>query len=236
MANWCNNTVVFEGKPEAIEQIQQLFTAMADKQEIENCGQLPDFVEDSNGGYFFDIFQEEDCTGVFQYETKWSPNTEVLKKIAERYKVDFIHDYEEMGCLIYGKATFSDKLLTDIYLEDEDFEGYKYDEESDSYDFEGKKYDSDCEILETLLERKIENHFNNIKIQNEETEIEKLCKERFKHLTNAQLVARVNSLPDFGWDDEGVELQRRHKVSNGAFDYAFNYNTMVILKDEKQCI
>lgn len=66
----------------------------------------------------------------------------------------------------------------------------------------------------------------------EETDIEKFCRERFKHLTNAQLVARVNGLPDFGWDDEGVELQRRHKVSNGAFDYEFKGNTMVILKND----
>jgi len=32
MANWCSNTVVFEGEPEAIEQIQQLFKSMAEKQ------------------------------------------------------------------------------------------------------------------------------------------------------------------------------------------------------------
>lgn len=67
----------------------------------------------------------------------------------------------------------------------------------------------------------------------EENELERLCRERFQHLTNAQLVARVNSLPDFGWDDEGVELQRRRIVSNGAFDYEFRGNTMIILKNEQ---
>lgn len=65
----------------------------------------------------------------------------------------------------------------------------------------------------------------------EETELEKVCKRKFRHLTNAQLVARINSLPDFGWDDEGVEIQRRYKASNGAFDYEMRYNTIVILKD-----
>lgn len=64
-----------------------------------------------------------------------------------------------------------------------------------------------------------------------ETEIEKLCMKRFKHFTNIQLIERVNSLPDFGWDDEGVELQRRRRVSNGAFDYEIRGNIMVILKD-----
>lgn len=158
MANWCSNTVVFEGNPEAIEQIQQLFKSMAEKQQEENCGQLPDFVEDSNGGYFFDIYQNDDVTGIFQYETKWSPNIEVVQAIAEYYQVDFELDYEEMSNCVYGRTTFSDKLLTDIYLDDEEFEQYEFDEDTDTYHFEGKAYDSDCEILETLLERKIAIH------------------------------------------------------------------------------
>ncbi len=155
MANWCSNTVVFEGKPEAIEQIQQLFKSMAEKQQEENCGQLPDFVSDSNGGWFFDIYQNDDVTGIFQYETKWSHNIEIVQKIAEYYQVDFVQDYEEISNLVYGRATFSDKLLTDAYLEDEDFGQYEFDEETDTYSFEGESYESDWEILETLLERKI---------------------------------------------------------------------------------
>ena len=158
MANWCSNTVVFEGKPEAIEQIQQLFKSMVEKEQKEECGQLPEFVSEHNGGYFFEIYQNDDVTGVFQYETKWSPNIVEVQKIAEHYKVNFIQDYEELGCLIYGRATFADKLLTDIYLEDEDFEKFQFDQETDTYHFEGKEYDSEWEILETLLEQKIANH------------------------------------------------------------------------------
>lgn len=158
MANWCSNTVVFEGEPEAIEQIQQLFKAMAEKQEKENCGQLPDFVADSNGDYFFDIYQDDDVTGIFQYETKWSPNIEVVQAIAEHYNVNFTQDYEELSNGVCGRAIFSDKLLTDIYLDEEEFEQYEFDEETDTYHFEGEEYESDYEILETLLERKIAIH------------------------------------------------------------------------------
>lgn len=158
MANWCSNTVVFEGEPEAIKQIQQLFQAMKAKEEKDEQGQLPDFVPDTDGGYFFNIYWNEGDEGIYQYETKWSPNTEVLKNIAEYYKVDFVQDYEEMGNLVYGRTTFADKVLTDIYLDDEEFEQYEFDEETDNYQFEGETYDSDCEILETLLERKITNH------------------------------------------------------------------------------
>ncbi|MBP7318720.1 MAG: hypothetical protein KA980_10965 [Flavobacterium sp.] len=158
MANWCSNMVVFEGNPEAIEQIQQLFQTMKGREEKEEQGQLPDFVPNTNGGYFFNIYWNDGDKGIYQYETKWSPNIEVLKTIAEQYQIGLIQNYEEMGNLVYGRATFSDKLLTDIYLEDEDFGNYQFDQETDTYHFEGKDYDSDCEILETLLERKIANH------------------------------------------------------------------------------
>ena len=158
MANWCSNMVVFEGNPEAIEQIQQLFQTMKGREEKEEKGQLPDFVPNTNGGYFFNIYWNDGDKGIYQYETKWSPNIEVLKTIAEQYQIGLIQNYEEMGNLVYGRATFSDKLLTDIYLEDEDFSNYQFDQETDTYHFEGKDYDSDCEILETLLERKIANH------------------------------------------------------------------------------
>ena len=157
MANWCSNMVVFEGNEEAIQQIQQLFQTMKEKEEQTERGQLPDFITDENGGYFFDSYWNKGDAGIFQYETKWSPNIEIVQKIAEYYQVDFVQDYEEISNLVYGRATFSDRLLTDIYLEDEDFEMYQFDEETDTYHFDGKDYDSDCEILETLLERKIAN-------------------------------------------------------------------------------
>ena len=157
MANWCSNTVVFEGNEKAIKQIQQLFQTMKEKEEKTEEGQLPDYITDKNGGYFFNSYWNEGDTGIFQYETKWSPNIEIVQKIVEYYHVNCVQDYEEMGNLVYGRATFSDKLLTDIYLEDKDFNNYQFDEETDSYHFEGESYESDCEILETLLERKIAN-------------------------------------------------------------------------------
>ena len=155
MANWCFNTVVFKGKPEVIEQIQQLFQTMKSKEEAENQGQLPGFIAEINGGWFFNVYWNEGDTGIFQYETKWAPNMEVIRMIAARYEVDSTQDYEEMGNLVYGRATFSEGIFTDIYLEEEDFDSYKFDDSKDSYHFEGETYESEYEILETLLERKI---------------------------------------------------------------------------------
>ena len=133
MTNWCSNTVVFEGKPEAIEQIQQLFKSMVEKEQKEECGQLPEFVSEHNGGYFFEIYQNDDVTGVFQYETKWSPNIVEVQKIAEHYNVNFTQDYLELGNCVCGRATSADKLLTDVYLEDVDFEQYEFDEENEKW-------------------------------------------------------------------------------------------------------
>jgi hypothetical protein len=62
MANWCSNTVVFEGNPETIEQIKWLFQAMATKEQQEQKGQLPDFVNQYNGGYFFDLYLDNEDT------------------------------------------------------------------------------------------------------------------------------------------------------------------------------
>ena len=165
MANWCSNTVVFEGNPETIEQIKWLFQSMATKEQQEQKGQLPDFVNQYNGGYFFDLYFDNEETAVFQYQTRWSPNIEIIQEIAEYYKVDFAQDYEEMGNLIYGQAIHHNEILQDIYLEDEDFEQYEYDEENDCYHFEDKEFDSDSEILEILLERKIKNQSKIIKNQ-----------------------------------------------------------------------
>lgn len=155
MANWCSNTVVFEGKPEAIIQIQQLFQILKDKEEQAEEGQLPDFTDSTNGGYFFNIYWNEGDEGNFQYETKWSPNSEILRSIADRYQVDFVQDYEEMGNGIYGRATYQNGILDDVCLSDEDLEAFEFDEDTDTYHFEGETYESDCEILETLLERKL---------------------------------------------------------------------------------
>jgi len=154
MANWCNNTLVFDGNPEAIKQIQKLFISMAEKEEKDGMGQLPDFTT-LYSGYFFDIYCDEEDLGIIQYQTKWSPNIEIVQQIADHYKMNFILDYEELGMLIYGRAIYQNETLTDTYLDDEDFEAFSFNENSDTYHFEGDTYYSEYEILEIVLERKI---------------------------------------------------------------------------------
>ena len=155
MANWCSNSVAFEGNETALEQVKLEFIKMQIRENKENCGQLPEFILDKKRGYFFDILLE-DGGCIFNYQTRWSPNTEVLTQIAERFNVDFILYYEEIGNQIYGVTIYSSSELTEICLEEEDFEQYDYDEETDTYFFEEENHESDCEILEILLKRKIQ--------------------------------------------------------------------------------
>jgi len=151
MANMCSNVVWFEANETTLKEIRELFLQMAEKEKETEYGQLPTFITE-DGDWFFDIrWEDED---VLYYETRWSPNIEVVQKIAEHFKVGFTMEYEETGCLVYGRASFADGMLTDVYLENGDFGKYHFDEETDTYHFEGENYESDGEILEILLERK----------------------------------------------------------------------------------
>lgn len=66
-----------------------------------------------------------------------------------------------------------------------------------------------------------------------ETETELYTKRKFRGVSNSELVQRINGLPDFKWDDEGVEIRRRSLLSNGAFIYQMQGNTIIITNDEK---
>jgi len=59
-------------------------------------------------------------------------------------------------------------------------------------------------------------------------ELDTIIKNKFKHLSNKALISRANKKSDFNWDDEGYELERRSKESNGKFDWEMQGNTIVI--------
>lgn len=160
MANWCINTVVFEGTSEAIEQIDQLFRAMAEQGQREGCGQMPEFLQELSSGFFFTITCNEQHKGAFEYHTKWMPNTEVLRHIAAHFDVSFTQAYDELACGIFGRATLLEGKLDDTRLEGSDFGNYHWDGQSGTYQFEGNEYECEWDILQTLLERKIKRKKN----------------------------------------------------------------------------
>lgn len=152
MANWCSNVVWFEANETTLKKIKNMFLQMTEKEKETNCGQLPTFITEERDCFFDIRWEEED---ILFYETRWCPNIEVVQKIAEHFKVCFTMEYIETGSLVFGRATFANGMLTDVHLENRDFQTYRYDEVTDTYLFEGESYESDGEILEILLERKI---------------------------------------------------------------------------------
>lgn len=151
MANWCLNTVKFEANEAGTEELRTLFLRMAEKEILENKGQLPTGYEGSRG-YLFEIQMEDDQ---LSYLTKWSPNTEVIIFVAKQYGAGFIYNYEEYNMGIYGLAFYKNEQLQDISLNEEDFNLYQYNESDQNYAFEGRIFQDDWEIMEILLERKV---------------------------------------------------------------------------------
>lgn len=154
MANWCSNNVTFTGRKESTDKIVQLFQTMTVQEKKNGEGQIPDFVQGKDG-IFFEIYQNETDECSFQYETKWCPNIEFLYLISDHYNAEFVLEYAELGCCVFGRTTYQNQVLEDVYLDFSDFDKYCYNEETETYHFEGETYNSDLEILEILLERKI---------------------------------------------------------------------------------
>jgi integrase/recombinase XerD len=124
MANWCSNSVAFEGNETALEQVKLEFIKMQIRENEENCGQLPEFVSDKNRGYFFDILLE-DCGCIFNYQTRWSPKTENLDITGITYLdlQQFISQLHDIGIhprsqarILSGIKSFYHFLLIDEYI------------------------------------------------------------------------------------------------------------------------
>lgn len=150
MANWCYNVVTFENNPNVLEQLKQLFESLAEKEKKEEQGQLPDFILNSKRYMFSINWQDETAS----YETKWSPNIEEMKQIADHFKIGFNYYYEELGCLLYGVARYENAVLSNSFLESSDFGLFEENEGDGIWTFEGQKFESEYDILEILLERR----------------------------------------------------------------------------------
>lgn len=159
MANWCQNWVNFSGEESQINKMKSLFKAMEIKEKEMNEGQIPSFMKEPKQDWFFNIYADE--TDTISYETKWSPNTYDLVEIANHFRLSFEHMYEESGNNIFGKAVFTSGNIEPEFfdLDDSDFDLFQYDTENDIYTYEGQEYESNCEILETIFEKKFKESY-----------------------------------------------------------------------------
>jgi hypothetical protein len=151
MANWCFNTVTFTGEPDMLTKLTEYFYEMARQNEHPRTGRLPYFATIRRGWMY-----NFGWSGKFYfYATKSTPNTAVLIEIADRYRLDFRHEYEEMVNRIYGIATYENGELQLTEVDPEDFDEFRYNENTNTYEFENQHFDNCDEILQILLERKL---------------------------------------------------------------------------------
>ena len=150
MANWCDNSVEFAGEKRQLALAMKLFKDMSSKGS-KTGGQLPYFIDKSQP-HFFDI--RIDKSKIF-YDTEWEPNNQVLREIANHFKVDFVNNYDQLDNGLYGKAIYDGKVMLDVRLEAADFYSYDFDPGAKVYLFEGETYEYVMPILDLLLERRV---------------------------------------------------------------------------------
>ena len=147
MPNWCMNYLTVSG--ERSGEFKELLKSLEDASATE--GQVPDFInKDDVDGYFFDIYVDD--YGV-SYQTKWSPNINVLIKCAEHFGIDFEVDYEEGGNLLYGQYKYEDGVLYGRELDTLECT-WGDDENGEFYVYNGESYECVTEITDMLLEKK----------------------------------------------------------------------------------
>lgn len=111
MANYCSNSVLFLGEPAAITAINEIFAKIELEQRHTHLYYLPDFVN-GDKGHMMDISFDG---GWINYETRWTPNLDLLVQLADRYQVDFISRFDEMTNWMYGEAIYHDCELKSVY-------------------------------------------------------------------------------------------------------------------------
>jgi hypothetical protein len=185
MANWCDNTVKFSGDEKRLKQVHSLFRRLGRKGKKEMLGQMPNFVSKEKS-HFFDISVKNDT--IF-YVTKWKPNNDVLKEIADHFKLDFTNRYDELTMGIFGEASCQNGIMLDIQLDLLDFQAYDYDKELLAYVYEGNSYEFEWPIFELLLEKKKEQFEQGTNLIPSAKEAKELLFKSASHITLEELTA-----------------------------------------------
>ena len=120
MANYVSNSVLFIGDPSRIAGVRELFLQIEEKQVASNLYHLPDFVT-GDRGHMLEIETNGDW---INYETRWTPNLDLLEQIARHYDLDFIARYDEPVNWIYGEAVFTAGELHNVIVNSYDGEDW----------------------------------------------------------------------------------------------------------------
>lgn len=116
MANNCYNFINTES-----EELKEWFNKyLVEKySELEFLTDLPVYTEEEKeakkvyevvGTKWIDVQDiEEDY---IRFDSAWGPPTELLRRLSEKFQIDFDLEYSEIGCEIFGSISFSNGEIT----------------------------------------------------------------------------------------------------------------------------
>lgn len=153
MANWCVNWVTVEGKEANVNSLMEEVNALSVKADVEDRGVRPSEIGDLR--YMFFIYINNDDS--FSFESKWTPANDSLQFLAKKHQVTITNRYSELGCMVFGQWTGDGETEEDVWLTDEEWElAVSGDEDGSYYTYEGEEYENEEEILDIILDNKIE--------------------------------------------------------------------------------
>ncbi|HZY39758.1 MAG TPA: hypothetical protein VFE53_24050 [Mucilaginibacter sp.] len=139
MADWCNNHIVFSGDAARVENVRALFREIQEKQDRDEKLWLPPFVT-AERSYMIAINVTDET---IYFRSRWVPNIDALVQIANQYGLDFVNRYDEINTGVFGEASYTGGVLSNINLDDNDLK--------DSH------FENDRSIFGQLLEQKKSN-------------------------------------------------------------------------------
>ncbi|OOQ58280.1 DUF1281 family ferredoxin-like fold protein [Mucilaginibacter pedocola] len=146
MANTCFNELYFTGDSAKVQRAN-LFLAGLPRDEWGGV------TIEGTDGYFQDIGFSR---GRFLFGTRWGPQLETARVIADRFGVGFVYDYCEPMMSLYGQARYEKGQACDIRLGQKDFAGVSYLEDDDVYVYQNTHYRSIETLSRLLLQERLQ--------------------------------------------------------------------------------
>ena len=152
MANWCTNYVEYKGEEANINSLLEDLRELEKENKKTGLGVRPS--EEGDLKYMFDLRVTDEF---FLFESKWSPANDSLQFLAKKYQVTIINRYSEIGNMVFGQWSGNGKIEKDVWLTDEEWDLVVPGDVYDSYyTYEGKEYECEEEILDIILDKKLQ--------------------------------------------------------------------------------
>ncbi|MEY2869793.1 MAG: hypothetical protein RIR01_2295 [Bacteroidota bacterium] len=125
MANWCYNSVLFEGDEKNISALTKIVEDMVERANKGNCGVIPLVQEKELDNYYFEIHINEKSETHLEitYSTKHNQNPLNLNFLCVKFGVDSMYgSFSEESYKVYGEYKFEDNTFYTKELTDAEFD------------------------------------------------------------------------------------------------------------------